>query len=69
MCESCAGRSERLEELIAQFQAMIAAEPDPLAAHRLRRALEDLKASAPKAAEPCRGCDCDVVWADEPAVA
>lgn len=68
MCDSCAGNGAKLRELIGQFEAMIAEEPDPLTARRLRRAIDDLKASEPPA-DLCAGCDGDVAWADDAPVA
>lgn len=67
MCDSCATHATRMRELIEKFEAMAAAEPDPLIARRLRRAVEDLRAS-PAPIASC-GCNADVVWADEPATA
>ena len=68
MCGSCPTHATRMREQIEKFEAMAAADTDPLIARRLRRAVEDLRASAAPLAS-CNGCDADVVRADAPAVA
>ena len=66
MCDSCAARAAKLQRLIDQFETMAAHEPDRLTASRLRRAIDDLRASAALEADPCATCS-DVIWDDNSA--